>query len=114
MSTTEAEYLAASAAGREAVWLRMFLKQIGFAQEMPTSIVSDNQSSLKLIRNPVHHARTKHIQTHHHFIRDLVHSQELKFSYISTDLNMADVFTKALPFAKFSFCRERLGVSKLH
>ena len=72
LSTTEAEYMATTQAGKEALWYRSFLEDIGISQHTPTIIHNDNQGSLSLAKNPVFHTRTKHIDVQHHFIRELV------------------------------------------
>jgi hypothetical protein len=72
LNSVEAEYMAASQASCEAIWLRNMLVGL-FGQEMsPTVIHCDNQSCIKLSENPVFHDRSKHIETRYHFIRDWV------------------------------------------
>ena len=61
LSSTEAEYIAASLASQEAVWLRSLLGDISFVQKEPTVIKEDNQGTIGLSRNPKYHPRTKHI-----------------------------------------------------
>jgi hypothetical protein len=108
-STTEAEYIAAGAAVKEGLWLRKLTQDlhidIGQVQ-----IMGDNQSALKLLRNPVSSVRTKHIDIVHHFARERVLRNEVGFTYISTDQQVADVLTKALPAAKHQFCCKGMGV----
>ena len=68
----EVEYMAASQASCEALWLRKFMVDL-FGQELrPTIIHCDNQSCIRLSENPVLHDRSKHIEIRHHFIRDYV------------------------------------------
>ncbi|GKF95698.1 hypothetical protein Tco_0288433, partial [Tanacetum coccineum] len=71
MSTTEAEYVAATQASKEAVWLKMLLEELGHKQEKIT-LFCDNQSALYLARNPAFHSKTKHIQVQYHFVRKKV------------------------------------------
>ncbi|XP_071644539.1 uncharacterized protein [Temnothorax longispinosus] len=61
LSTTEAEYVAACGASKEAIWLRRLLKSVGVRLSSATKMYLDNQGSIKLIRNPEFHKRTKHI-----------------------------------------------------
>jgi len=70
LSTTETEYIAASIATKEAIWLRNLLSDIGRRCENATAIMIDNQSAMKLIKNPEFHSRTKHIDVRYHFIRE--------------------------------------------
>ncbi|KAE8733847.1 hypothetical protein F3Y22_tig00000916pilonHSYRG00052 [Hibiscus syriacus] len=70
-STTEAEYVAATQASKEAIWLKMLLEELGHNQEY-VSLFCDSQSALHLARNPTFHSRTKHIRVQYHFIREKV------------------------------------------
>ena len=72
LSSAEAEYMAASLASCEAIWLRKMLFGL-FGQALrPSVIYCDNQSCIKLTENPVFHDRSKHIGIKYHFIRDYV------------------------------------------
>ncbi|XP_022875774.1 uncharacterized protein LOC111394250 [Olea europaea var. sylvestris] len=72
LSSAEAEYIAAADAACEAVWLRRILKDLMIEQQEPTTIHCDNMSAIAMTKNPVFHARSKHIELRHHFIRDLI------------------------------------------
>eukprot|EP00253_Pinus_taeda_P008987 PITA_08987 len=72
LSSCEAEYQALCAATCEAIWLRRLLKDAGKEQKQPTSIKSDNQSTIKLAYNPMFHKNTKHIDTQFHFVREKI------------------------------------------
>ena len=62
----------------------------------PTTIYCDNLSNIQLAKNPVFHARTKHIEVHYHFVRERVLSGEVELQYVPTDRQTADIFTKPL------------------
>jgi hypothetical protein len=110
LSSAEAEYMAASQASCEAIWLRKMLVGL-FGQEMaPTLIHCDNQSCIKLSENPVFHDRSKHIEIRYHFIRDWVQRGAVQLQYISTDEQVADILTKALPRGKHVFFRDKMGL----
>ena len=68
LSTTEAEYRVAAQATCEATWMEMLLKDLKIKVQRPLVIYSDNLSSIQLAKNPIFHARTKHIDVHYHFI----------------------------------------------
>eukprot|EP00253_Pinus_taeda_P022507 PITA_22507 len=110
LSSTEAEYKALCSATCEAIWLRRILEDVGETQQTPTVIRCGNQSTIKLAKNPIYHARTKHIDTQHHFVREKLQSKEIDFSYCNTNENLADIFTKPLGKAKFEMCRSKLRV----
>jgi len=86
LSSTEAEYMAVSDAVKEAVYLRRFIDDLGF--ELPTKlrICNDNNGAWKLAENSVFHARTKHIDVRHHYVREVLQSGTLEIDYIPTEL----------------------------
>lgn len=108
-STTEAEYVAASAAVKEAIWLKQLLCDINMFQSVCKSesvpLFIDNQSAIKLIKNPVLHKRTKHIDICFHFVREKYENKEISVSYVATENQLADIFTKPLPKQRFEKCR---------
>jgi hypothetical protein len=110
LSSAEAEYMAASTASCEAIWLHKLLAGL-FDQELdPTVIYCDNQSCIKLSENPVFHDRSKHIEIRYHFIRDRVQKGAVKLQYIPTDQQVVDILTKPLAKGKFEAFRDRLGL----
>lgn len=113
LSTAEAEYTAACSAATEAVWIRTFLKEIGFEQKEATVINEDNQGCIAMSKNPEYHSRTKHIDIRTHFIREKVYSREITLNYIPTKEMIADLLTKGLPANQFITLRSGLGVNQL-
>lgn len=113
-SSTEAEYQALSSATKEVLWLRMFMNEIGFEQQSPTTIQQDNQSTISLAHNPTHHNRTKHIDIAHHHIRECLEENKIDITYVPTSDIIADVMTKALSRAKFEHCRNYLNIARQH
>jgi hypothetical protein len=83
-STTEAEYIAASVASRETMWLRKLLSDLFSVELEPTVIHYDNQSCIKLYENPVFHDRSKHIEMRYHYVRDMVQKNILSIQYVPT------------------------------
>src|SRR5436190_329827 len=109
LSSTEAEYVALTQAAKESIFIRGILNElIGFND--PITIFNDNQSTQKLVSNPVFHSRTKHIDTKFHFIREVVDKKKIQLKYLSTDKMLADICTKALPKDKHNFCMHNIGV----
>ncbi|KAJ9520488.1 hypothetical protein QJQ45_000244 [Haematococcus lacustris] len=110
MSTAESEYMAASSAVKEGLWLRKLMQDLQLPGDC-TSILCDNQAALQLLHNPIASARAKHINVHHHFARERVARGEVSFSYCSTASMVADIMTKPLSLVKFSFGKQGCGVS---
>lgn len=109
-STTEAEYMAAASAVKEALWLRKLLTDMGKHKAGPTVIKCDNQGALALLNNPIVTARSKHIDVLHHFARERVARNEVKFEYCRSDHMVADIMTKPLPEIKFRDCCQGMGL----
>ncbi len=108
-STTEAEYMAAAYAIKEGLWLRSLLTDL--SMDIGTiTINADNQSAIKLLKNPVFSMRSKHIDVIYHFARERVINKDIEFKYIATDMMVADSLTKPLVPSKFDFCREAMGI----
>ncbi|KAL8095832.1 hypothetical protein AgCh_036989 [Apium graveolens] len=103
LSSAEAEYVAATSAACEAIWLKRILADMQLQEDESTVLYCDNISAIALIKNPVFHSRTKHIEIRHHFIRELVEDGELKILHCQTGEQIADVFTKPLPAYKFNY-----------
>ncbi|XP_016566623.2 uncharacterized mitochondrial protein AtMg00810-like [Capsicum annuum] len=93
-SSTEAEYRAMSTACSEIVWLRGLLAEIGFPQPNSTPLHADNTSVIQIATNSVYHERTKHIEVDCHYIREAVDKGVITLPHMSSDLQIADVFTK--------------------
>lgn len=112
-SSTEAEYVAANEACKEAIWLRGFHNEIAHIMrrkaQTTIQLAIDNSSAIKLTKNPEFHGRTKHIPIRHHMIREWVEQGEISPVWISGKDNPADLFTKALPRTTFEKMVDILG-----
>lgn len=110
LSSTEAEYIALSEAGRETCWLRNLYGELGFPEKSATIIKGDNDGAVILTRNPQFHNRSKHIAIRHHWVRDLVTNGILDIKNCRDPEQTADILTKALPKPKHSRHREEMGI----
>ena len=110
LSTTEAEYVALSTATQEAIWLRRLLTNVGGPLEEPIVINEDNQRAIEMAKNPVGHARTKHIDIRYHFVREGVKNGAIFLNYVATDEMIADILTKPLPKHPFERLVIGLGI----
>ena len=112
LSTTEAEYMAATHASKEAVWLQRLCSSMGLVQGA-IRIDCDSQSAIFLAKNPAYHSKTKHIDVQYHFVRDMIEDKKVLLVKVDTLKNTADALTKSVSSEKFSWCRETMGVSGL-
>ena len=111
-STTEAEYIAATEAGKEMIWLKRFLQELGLNQ-MEYIVYYDGQSAIDLSKNSMYHARTKHIDARYHWIREKVENESFHVKKIHKSENPTDMLTKMIPKDKFELCKELVGMSSL-
>lgn len=109
LSSMEAEYIALSEATKEVIWLRKLRKFFGHC-EQTTDVYVDNQSCLSNVQNQKFSNRTKHIDTRHHFIRDLVNKKTIKLHYVPTELNTADLLTKPLGTTRIAALNKQAGL----
>ncbi|GJU31284.1 putative ribonuclease H-like domain-containing protein [Tanacetum coccineum] len=93
-STIEAEYVAAANCYGQVLWIQNQMLDYGF-NFMNTKIYIDNESTICIVKNPVFHSKTKHIEIRHHFIRDAYEKKLIQVLKIHTDDNVADLLTKA-------------------
>jgi hypothetical protein len=110
LSTTEAEYMAASNATKEAIWLRVLLEDLGFPQVSTTTLHADNLGCIALTNGTVTHSHAKHINIRYHFICERVANSEINLQYVSTKEMLADILMKQLPCEAFERYRKALGV----
>jgi hypothetical protein len=118
LSTTEAEYIAATHAAKEAIWLRRLFGEIfppaTSGINKPTHVHSDNKSAITLATGSgQYHARTKHIDIRYHFIRYVIDAGSIKLVYCPTDDQTADTLTKALPSLKVKHFAHAMGLRSL-
>ena len=113
LSSVEAEYMAATEATKEAIWLRSFFTEIGLKIPSPITILSDSQGSIALAKNPAVHSRSKHIDIRHHFIREQVAVGQIKMYYVPTKDMTADILTKPLSRDRHQRLVGLLGIRSL-
>jgi hypothetical protein len=110
LSTTEAEYIAAVDAGKEIVWMRQFLGELGYPQHGASILRMDNQSAISVSKNPEHHGRMKHLDLRWYWLRDVVDAGTLDPAFIPTAEMPADILTKPLMRAQVEKCRKLMGL----
>jgi len=94
--TVEAKFMAFSRATTQALWLLKYFEEIGLPVTRPVTIHTDNNGAIALSTNDKNYQRTKHINVHHHFVKEHAEANEVNFKYIPSTLNMVDFLTKPL------------------
>ncbi|GJW86542.1 putative RNA-directed DNA polymerase [Tanacetum coccineum] len=110
LSTTEAEYMAATEACKELLWLKRFLQELGFKKQR-YAVLCDNQSAIHLAKNSMFHKRTKHIDIRYHWIRDAIEDGMFELNKVHTDDNASDMLTKAVAREKLKVCCSIIGMA---
>ena len=108
--------MALTDATKELKWIRTLLAELGYSNgnksnETPTDLFSDNQSAIALAKNPVSHARAKHIDLRHHFVCEAIHDKIIWVQYIPTAEMTVDSLAKALGHEKHEKCTARMGMT---
>ncbi|GJU61518.1 putative ribonuclease H-like domain-containing protein [Tanacetum coccineum] len=111
-STTEAEYVAASSCCGQVLWIQNQMLDYGY-NFMNTKKFIDNQSTICIIKNPVFHSKTKHIEIRHHFIWDSYEKRLIQVIKIHTDHNIADLLTEAFDVSRFQYLIASIGMLNL-
>lgn len=113
LSSCEAEYIAASTAACQGIWLGRLLDYLRKQTKGKVTLKVDNKSAIALCKNPVYHDRSKHIDTRYHFIRECVENGKIEVEYVNTSDQLADILTKSLGRLKFLEMREKIRVLKV-
>ncbi|RVW64879.1 Retrovirus-related Pol polyprotein from transposon RE2 [Vitis vinifera] len=100
-SSAEVEYRSLASSVIEITWITFLLRDIGIQLCEPPQLLCDNLSVLHMTVNPVFHARSKHIELDYHFVREKVARGVLITRFLPSSLQVADIFTKALPKTSF-------------
>jgi hypothetical protein len=113
LSSMKAEYRGAAIVACEVVWLQKLFSDLGQSTDAHVVIYCDNINSILFANNPFYHARTKHIEVYYHFIREKVLAKEIDLIHVSTEDQVANIFTKALGTDKLEKFRQMLSVLKV-
>jgi len=109
-STAEAEYMAACATTKEAMWLKTLLAGLGSPVSGPIKLATDNEACLAIIKHHVTSPKAKHIDVAYHFSREQVALGTIDYRHCPTEQMVADILTKPLSRPQFEFCRHSLGI----
>lgn len=113
LSSCEAEFMVAIAAACQAIRLRGLMSEVTRRSPEAVRLYVDNKSAIALMKNPVFHGRSKHINTRFHFIRECIERGEIIVEHVSGEEQRANILTKSLTKVKFSEMRLLIGVKDL-
>jgi hypothetical protein len=111
LSTIEAEYVVATEASKEMIWLQRFMEELGKKKEN-RRLYCDSESAIHLANNLSFHLRTKNIHLMYHFIRSILEYGHLKLENIHTSQNPPDMLTKGVTREKLSSCSISVGLQE--
>ena len=111
-STAEAEYVAAASCCSQVLWFQHQLRDYGYIYTQ-TPIHIDSTSAISIIRDPVQHSKTKHIEIRYHFIRDCYEKKLIDLVKIDTLKQSADLFTKAFSSSRFEELISMIGMKDI-
>uniref|UniRef100_A0A251UGL6 Putative reverse transcriptase, RNA-dependent DNA polymerase, Gag-polypeptide of LTR copia-type n=1 Tax=Helianthus annuus TaxID=4232 RepID=A0A251UGL6_HELAN len=112
-STAEAEYRAMCSATCEIMWILNVLSELKVDYILPVSLYCDSKSAISISQNPVFHERTKHFELDLHFLREKIAAGLIKPEKISTEKQVADIFTKGLNAAQHQALCEKLCLENM-
>ena len=110
LSTAESEFVAATEAVKDVLWLRGLLSELGFIHATPSIVFEDNQSCVAMVRNHIVSGRNRHFCVKMAWLRSQVNQRHVEFRFVASKNNLADIFTKVLPAE--TFCRLRDALLK--
>ena len=107
-SSTVAEFIGCHLAAKQILWARNLLEELGFPQDLPTTMFEDNKSTIVLLNREYNCSKTKHIQLRYNFIREHIKENRIRVEYLSSEEMISDMLTKNLLPATFLHLRTKL------
>lgn len=113
LSSCEAEFMAATEAAKQGIWLQDLLSEVMEAEVEKACICIDNKSAIALTKNHVFHGRSKYIHRRFHFIHECIENELITVEHVVGKEQKADILTKALGRIKFKEMRDLIGVQDM-
>ena len=110
LSSCEAEFMAATEAAKQAIWLQELLSETVGEESKRVVIKVDNRSAIALTKNPVFHGRSKHIHRRFHCIRECVENEQVEAEHVPGNEHKTSILTKSLGRTKFKEMRDLIGI----
>ena len=109
-SSVEAEYRGMAQGVCELLWLRRWLRDLGFRPQKPMDLYCDNKAAIAIAHNPVQQDCTKHVEVDRHFVKEKLDAEIIYFLFISSEYQLADVLTKTISTTVFLNSLDKLGM----
>jgi len=113
LSSCEGEYIAATTAACQGIWLARLLGELTGKEPKAAMLMVDNKSAISLIKNPMFHDRSKNIDLRYHFIHEYAENKQILIKFTSTETQLVDILTKPLGRVKFQEMRCKIGVKQI-
>ena len=114
ISSADDEYRVMALATCELLWLKHLLQELRFGKDEQMKLICENQAVLHISSNPVFHEWTKHIEVDCHFIREKIASGCMNTSFVNSNDQLADIFTKSLRGYRIKYICDKLGAFDLY
>jgi hypothetical protein len=114
LSSAEAEFRGMAKGLCELLWLKRLLMEIGYAPSCEMNLFCDNKAAIDISHNPVQHDRTKHVEVDRHFIKQNLVNKTIRFPFVKSEDQLADVLTKAVCSRIFYNSLDKLGMRDLY
>lgn len=108
--TAEAEFRAMASGLCELMWLKILLTELQLYRGAPLQLYCDNQATINIVNNPLHHDRTKHVEIDRHFIKEKLDTGMLKINFVKSGDQLADVLTKGVNVVSFMKNCDKMGL----
>nr|GFB02474.1 uncharacterized mitochondrial protein AtMg00810-like [Tanacetum cinerariifolium] len=113
LSLCEAKFMAATTAACQGIWVSRLVNEITGKKAGPFVPYLDNKLAIELIKNPVFHGKSKHIDLRYHFIRECVERGDVVINHVCSNEQKTDILTKPLPRIQFIEMRKMMGVKNI-
>ena len=114
LSSAEAEYRALTSGIKEGMWLHRVLGELQMPPQTPIQVLCDSKSAISIVRNPIQHDKTKHVELGRQFISEKVTNGVINRDYVPTSQQLADVFTKSLSRSTFEELIHKLWMFNIY
>jgi Reverse transcriptase (RNA-dependent DNA polymerase) len=114
LSSAEAEFRGMSKGLCELLWLRKLMTELGYGPQEEMELFCDNKAAIDISHNPVQHDRTKHVEVDRHFIKNNLEEKIIRFPFVRSEDQLADVLTKAVSTKIFDISLDKLGMIDIY